>query len=33
VAVLDDGVAGKLTPENAVERVRMWQQQSDEVTA
>lgn len=33
VAVLDDGVAGKLTPENAVERVRAWQQQSDEVTA
>jgi bidirectional [NiFe] hydrogenase diaphorase subunit len=33
VAVLDDGVAGKLTPENAVERVRAWQQQPDEVTA
>jgi bidirectional [NiFe] hydrogenase diaphorase subunit len=33
VAVLDDGVAGKLSPENAVERVRAWQQQSDEVTA
>ncbi len=33
VAVLDDGVAGKLTPENAVERVRVWQQQPDEVTA
>ena len=32
VAVLDDGVAGKLTPENAVERVRTWQQQPDEVT-
>ena len=33
VAVLDDGVAGKLTPENAVERVRAWQQQPDEVSA
>lgn len=33
VAVLDDGVAGKLTPENAVKRVRTWQQQPDEVTA
>ncbi len=33
VAVLDDGVAGKLTPDNAVERVRAWQQQPDEVTA
>jgi bidirectional [NiFe] hydrogenase diaphorase subunit len=33
VAVLDGGVAGKLTPENAVERVQVWQQQPDEVTA
>jgi len=32
VAVLDDSVAGKLTPENAVERVRTWQQQPDEVS-
>ncbi len=33
VAVLDDQVAGKLTPEGAVERVRVWQQQPDEVPA
>jgi bidirectional [NiFe] hydrogenase diaphorase subunit len=27
VAVLDDAVAGKLTPEAAVERIQQWQQQ------
>jgi bidirectional [NiFe] hydrogenase diaphorase subunit len=33
VAVLDDNVAGKLTPESAVSRIQTWQQQPDEVTA
>lgn len=33
VAVLDGKVAGKLTPESAIERLKVWQQQPDEVTA
>ncbi len=33
VAVLDNRVAGKLTPASAVERLKAWQQQPDEVTA
>jgi bidirectional [NiFe] hydrogenase diaphorase subunit len=33
VAVLDNDVAGKLTPAIAMERVKAWQQQPDEVTA
>ena len=33
VAVLDDKVAGKLTPEAAVERLMAWKKETDEVTA
>jgi bidirectional [NiFe] hydrogenase diaphorase subunit len=33
VAVLDNEVAGKLTPASAAERLKAWQQQPDEVTA
>ncbi len=32
VAVLDDHVAGKMTPESAIDRLKTWQQQPDEVT-
>lgn len=33
VAVLDNGVVGKLTPDGALERVQQWQEQAEEVTA
>ncbi len=33
VATLDDAVVGKLTPEGAVERIRQWEQDSEEVSA
>lgn len=33
VAVLDDKVAGKLTPEGAVERLMAWKNEKDEVAA
>jgi len=33
VAVLDNHVAGKLTPASAAERLKAWQQQPDEVPA
>jgi bidirectional [NiFe] hydrogenase diaphorase subunit len=33
VAVLDNEVAGKLTPAAAAERIKKWQQQKNEVTA
>lgn len=33
VATLDGAVVGKLTPEDAVERIRQWEQDSQEVSA
>jgi len=33
VAVVDDHVAGKLTPESAVDRIKKWQEQPAEVAA
>jgi hypothetical protein len=33
VAVLDNEVAGKLTPQSAADRIKAWQQQPDEVPA
>ena len=33
VVVLDGKVAGKQTPESAIEHLKVWQQQPDEVTA
>jgi len=33
VAVLDNQVAGKLTPESAVKRIKEWQKQPEEVAA
>ncbi len=33
VAVLDNAVVGKLTPENSVQRVKAWEEQLEEVTA
>lgn len=33
VAVLDNAVAGKLTPESAVKKIEEWQKQSEEVAA
>jgi hypothetical protein len=33
VSVLDDSVAGKMTPDEAVKRIKLWQEQIKEVAA